>query len=49
MKKVKRKPLFKRMEDEYNERVLMPELLRRKEKLAANYKRFKESSPALPI
>ena len=47
MKKVKKKPLFKRMEEEYNERVLMPELLRRKEKLAAIHKRFKESSPAL--
>ena len=47
LKKMKKKPLYKRMEDEYNERVLMPELIRRKQKLAAIHKRFKESSPAL--
>ena len=47
MKKVKPKPLYKRMEEEFEEKILMPELVRRKEKLAAIHKRFKESSPAL--
>ena len=47
MKKIKPKPLYKRMEEEFKEKVVMPELIRRKEKLAAIHKRFKESSPAM--
>ena len=45
MKKVK-KATFKRMKMSTTSGP-MPELLRRKEKLAAIHKRFKESSPAL--
>ena len=45
MKKVKPKPLYKRMEEEFKEKVVMPELIRRKEKLAAIHKRFKRILP----
>ena len=47
LKKVKPKPLYKRMQEDFEERIMMPELIARKEKLAAIHKRFKEASPAL--
>ena len=48
IRRVKPKPLHKRMEDQYKHSVEMPELERRKKRLAEIHKRFTENSPDIP-
>ena len=48
MKQVKPKPLHERMKEEYRMKVEIPELERRKRRLAEIHKRFSDNTPDLP-